>query len=510
MKKYIILFAAAVLGASCTKLLNQDPTSNPSTEDLAKVDPDKLATPLLSAAVMGLHTSGGGTQFVGYKDMMLNLDLIGNDMVLQVGGGGGWFAPQYTLASYRGQDDLLPSYIWSRMYQYIYGANQTMEFVNIEAMPTELLKAKAKYVTAQALTLRAFSYYHLICLFQNAYLPYVKQNNDLLGVPFYTSTTEGAKGRGKAVDVYANILQDCRDAISNFEEALRYFAENHIDVSDSKEAISIYVTYMTLARTALTMGDFTTAASAAGKVIDEFGLMGEAEAKANGFQKLESTDAIWGYKFANSTSNGRSSFCSHISTSAVGYGGNGGGYKMIDERLYKKINPTDWRSDLYYAVPTPITYDDGTTVNTVTVPAYCNAKFNTDGTYNADEVYMRAAEAYFIKAEALASASAPDYNGAQQTLYNIISDRDPSYTKSTATGQALIDEIRLQKRIEMWGEGLEYFDNKRTDTGINRASSTNHQNLSVVPAGKDFTLRLPRTTEIERNPHISAADQNPL
>lgn len=499
MKKYIILFAAAVLGASCSNLLNQDPTSNPSTEDLAKVDPDKLAAPLLSSAVMQLHTSGGGTQYVGYKALMLNLDLVGNDMVLQVGGGGGWFAPQYTLANYRGQDDALPSYLWSRLYSYVYGANQTMEFVDIEAMPTEELKSKAKFVTAQALTLRAFSYYHLICLFQNAYL---YGGKDMSGVPLYTKTTEGAKGRGTAAEIYAKILEDCTLAISYFEQTGL--------APETNEGISVYVAYMTLARTALTMGDYTTAATAAGKVISGFTIMSEAEAKNNGFQKLDSPDAIWGYKFANASSNGRSSFCSHISTSAVGYGGNGGGYKMIDERLYKKINPTDWRSDLYYAVPTPITYDDGTTINTVTVPAYCNAKYNTTGTYNADEVYMRAAEAYFIKAEALASASTPDYNGAQQTLFDIISTRDGSYTKPTTTGQVLIDEIRLQKRIEMWGEGLEYFDNKRTNTGINRASSTNHQNLSVVPAGKDFTLRLPRTSEIERNPHISASDQNPL
>ncbi len=509
MKKYIILFAAAVLGASCTNLLDQDPTSNPSTEDLAKVDPDKLAAPLLSAAVTGLHTSGGGTQYVGYKAMMLNLDLCGNDMVLQLGGGGGWFTNQYTMANYRGQDDALPSYIWSRMYQYIYGANQTMEFVDIESMPTELLRAKAQYVTAQALTLRAFAYYHLICLFQNAYKP---GEDNGLGVPFYTKTTEGAKGRGKANDIYDYILADCETALSHFKAAMKYYEEHGIDLPQSKEAISIYVTYMVQARTALTMGKgyYAIAASAADQVIQNFQIMGEAAAKNNGFQKLESVDVIWGYKFANNTSNGRSSFCSHASTSAVGYGGLSGGYKIIDERLYKQIKPTDWRAGLYYAVPTPVEYDDGTTTNTVTVPAYCNMKYNTDGTYNADEVYLRAAEAYFIKAEALAGAEAPDYNGAQQTLYDLISTRDPSYTKSTATGLELLAEIRLQKRIEMWGEGLEFFDNKRTGTPVNRLSSTNHQYPAVVPAGKDFTLRLPRVSEIERNPNIPASDQNPL
>ena len=88
------------------------------------------------------------------------------------------------------------------------------------------------------------------------------------------------------------------------------------------------------------------------------------------------------------------------------------------------------------------------------VAALTNVKFGS-ATYEQDEVYMRVAEAYFIKAEALASQATPDYPGAQQVLYDIVSTRDAAYTKSSATGQALLDEIRLQKRIEMWGEGLE-------------------------------------------------------
>ena len=74
---------------------------------------------------------------------------------------------------------------------------------------------------------------------------------------------------------------------------------------------------------------------------------------------------------------------------------------------------------------------------------------------------MRSAEAYFIKAEAEASGETPDYAAAQQTLYDIMSTRDVAYTKSTATGDDLLEEIRFNNLVEMWGECMEFFDNKR-------------------------------------------------
>ena len=120
---------------------------------------------------------------------------------------------------------------------------------------------------------------------------------------------------------------------------------------------------------------------------------------------------------------------------------------------------------------------------------------------------MRAAEAYFIKAEAEAKSS----GDAAQTLYNIVSTRDASYVKSTKSGQALVDEIMLHKRIEMWGEGLEFYDNKRLNIGVDRSSSQNHTVMKTVPAGKDFTFQIPLSGEIELNPHIDKdKDQNPL
>ena len=157
---------------------------------------------------------------------------------------------------------------------------------------------------------------------------------------------------------------------------------------------------------------------------------------------------------------------------------------------------------MYYAAPTVISYASYASKE---APAYTNKKFNSVS-YECDEVYMRAAEAYFIKAEAEAKST----GDAAQTLYNIVSTRDTSYTKSTKSGQALVDEIMLHKRIEMWGEGLEFYDNKRLNIGVDRSSSQNHTVMKTVPAGKDFTFQIPLSGEIELNPNINDEDQNPL
>ena len=57
---------------------------------------------------------------------------------------------------------------------------------------------------------------------------------------------------------------------------------------------------------------------------------------------------------------------------------------------------------------------------------------------------------------------------ARQVLYDITSQRDKAYTLSSKTGNELINEIILQKRIELWGEGYAWFDMKRLNTPLER------------------------------------------
>ena len=91
---------------------------------------------------------------------------------------------------------------------------------------------------------------------------------------------------------------------------------------------------------------------------------------------------------------------------------------------------------------------------------------------------MRVEEMYFILAEATAHVSG--VAAGATVLENFMNDY--RYTKRTykctATDMdAFITELMQQKRVELWGEGLIYFDNKRLVRQIKR-----YYNNSNYPA----------------------------
>ena len=79
-----------------------------------------------------------------------------------------------------------------------------------------------------------------------------------------------------------------------------------------------------------------------------------------------------------------------------------------------------------------------------------------------------------------------------------------------------VDEIALQRRIELWGEGFRYFDVRRTATGIVRdyeGSNHNYELMTIaadVPAHhKLWVFQIPQR-EMQENVQLTEADQNEL
>jgi starch-binding outer membrane protein, SusD/RagB family len=142
---------------------------------------------------------------------------------------------------------------------------------------------------------------------------------------------------------------------------------------------------------------------------------------------------------------------------------------------------------------------------------YSNKKFLAASSSSSvgDVPYMRAAEMYLIEAEAKArlGQSGP----AAEVLYTLVSNRNPAYIKSSNTGQALIDEILIQRRVELWGEGFRFLDLKRTDSALDRRGTNHNESLTgglmLVPAGdKRWQFLIPQN-ELNAN---SLVAQNPL
>lgn len=173
---------------------------------------------------------------------------------------------------------------------------------------------------------------------------------------------------------------------------------------------------------------------------------------------------------------------------------------MIGASLYSRISDTDFRKKMWKAPAgsalegqTPFIdaeYGEG-------LVDYASVKFRPaegnmdDYTVGAATAYpiMRVEEMYFIQAEAAA------HLGEDATLLNnfMSSYRDPSYV-CTLTGDELVEEIVFQKRIELWGEGLTFFDVKRLNMSVTRGytgtnfGETKTFNTNGRPAWMNFCI----------------------
>jgi hypothetical protein len=491
---------------SCNDLLNIDPAdrmTQANIQEMVKKNPEAVLEPMVTSLVSQIH--GYGTGSVNDRNLSIlhiRLNFIGNDIVKVKTG---WLDDEYRMRDWRTQISSIGPAFWRNFYAYIFYTNQILGAIPEDAdlsVATDKNKNLMKY-KATALTLRAFSYTYLMWLFQDDYL---HGGREKAGVPLYTTTTNVAQGRAPSAEVWNLVISDATEAVRLFKAADGYVTESRTDIDGS-------VASVVLARAALTLGEWQTAISAASDVINAYpDLFDETEYTTLGFNLLDK-ETIFGHEYSSNSSKAQSSFPAWMNI--YGEGGYGGSQQTswlaIDQRLYDRISDTDYRKKNFTSEPFEYVYP--VSEQPVTVDKYVQTKFATttirDQTaYNQDEIYMRASEMYLAKAEA--EARSGNDAAAQNTLYQLVSKRDSLYTKSTLTGDALFQEIQLHRRIELWAEaGHEFYDNKRWHIGVDRTSSANHLEKVQLEAGK-FTIQIPLESEINYNPNITDADQNPL
>ena len=93
--------------------------------------------------------------------------------------------------------------------------------------------------------------------------------------------------------------------------------------------------------------------------------------------------------------------------------------------------------------------------------------------------------------------------GAHNLLWAIQSNRDASAVKSSNTGDALLEEILVERRKELYAEiGVEWFDAKRYEEGLLELETIELEELlALTPDDKRFFLKVPQA-EIDANDNI--------
>ena len=409
----------------------------------------------------------------GQMSINLGLDLMSNDMV-QVSDH--WMGNYY---AYRGrtQDFSTTRIIWNFYYSIIRNVNSI-----ITQIPEDATDERLIYLKGRAKGLRAYSYFNLVRIYQYTY----QGNQSAAGIPLYDGADINISARANVEEVYDLILADIESAYNTTAGYVR----------DNKEKLDQDVIAGLYARILLETGtDYNKCALMAAQAKSAGTLMTASQWLTEGFSQISNNEWLWGSDINNESSTIYASFFSHVSSLNPGYAGLLGIHKTIDKRLYEAISDTDQRKQAFE--------DEA--------GGFINSKFFDFTFFEGDYVYMRVAEMYLTEAEAYARAG--NDSMAAEVLYDLVSTRDPGYTESTNTGQALIDEILLQRRIELWGEGFAWFDMKRNKVPLERDyAGSNHAVFgkdNYAATANEFLFQIPQR-ELENNLNINDSDQNPL
>ncbi|SHF87173.1 SusD family protein [Mariniphaga anaerophila] len=505
--KYLIFIVsgALVLTTSCSDELNTEPKGTVSQSQITKLaesDPAALALviePMIAGMYghlvtfnsMGLSDAQVKHDDHGIKSIFHIADMMGEDVV-QTSSSYNWYYHDYLL-ELRDKDYTHPYFVWQYLYRSIKLANDILAKI-----PEDAEDSQMKAFRGQALATRAYSYHYLVQFFQKTYVGH----EDDPGVPIVTEVeSEEGTPRKSMREVYTLMVKDLTDAIKLLDGYSRA-TKGFIDQS---------VAYGFLARVYLSMENWEAAADAASKARSGYPIM-TGEQYLAGFKYISNPEWMFGSIVTSDLDIVKTGICNHnsfFSSFSYGYASLTGMFKAIDRRLYDHMSDTDSRK-LAYQSPDGTTFPDGG-YNGVELAAYVNGKFGAsdDGADNTqDLVYMRASEMLLIEAEARAEMNQP--GEAAALLKELMENRDPNYTVPTSN---LLEEIRQQRRIELWGEiGIALFDIKRLKLGINRdyPGSNHPEDAKLVVPAEDwkFTYMLP-TKEIDNNPDVGPEDNNP-
>lgn len=491
-----IAFVSAMvlsLGSCSEDLLDNSgvaETSQPTTlvtaSQLAEAGNTNLAIP--AAFINGLYAqmiqfgSGGtgGHDDFGHKSYDIFGDMLSGDMALSVSTYG-WFRASIT--EFQAPLDFTfgdNRQVWRYYYRIVRSANTVIDNLGgNEAIPEVL---ENQYAMGQAKAMRAHSYFYLAQYFQKEY------NASEAILPLYTEPSNQNVAKATAEAIYNLIEEDLNDAISLLDGFNRT-AKNQVN-QDVAKGILAYALGAKGGRDA----DVRTLTQ---QVIDSgsYTMLGSGDV-TNCFCDVNSPSWMWGIDITDNNGLGLVSWWGQVDAWSYSYAW-AGDYKVMDADLFAAIPANDARKAQFFDNPS-----NGRHLQPLFKFYASNQIGGTSQVVTADYVYMRVEEMYLLNAEANARLGfdAP----ARTSLKALLDRRVPSSAYVDGlSGQALEDEIYLQTRIELWGEGKSFLALKRNKETATRGS--NHLSFvgEAIPYNDErMQFEIPQD-EIQNNPFIS-------
>jgi len=431
--------------------------------------------------------------------------------------------------------------LWYHRYNIIASANAIINRATDGSLP---LDARLKEIIGQAYTYRAYAYLSLVQHYGRGYLIGNPASDPGVPILFASEPPFSSEPRSTVQQVYDQCMSDINTAIDFFDGA----SPRPTGSASGKSQLNIDVAYGIKARIALNSGQWRIAADAAILARQNYPIMSENDWKS-GFNTTLLPEVIWG---SNVIETETTFFRSYFYLMSNTFNGSQvrNNPKIADRRLVDAIPATDYRKDVFL-IDAPNTNSsaangEGGWANN-TNPLYTTeAEFDAaeqfyrdlygwttahnehpymhvkmrqknPGTIDPDDIiYMRSSEMYLIEAEAetMLNNIAP----AQAALQTLGGARDTAFNATVYNTQTdLMDQIKFQRRLELWGEGFGYTDKIRWDEGIDHSANGGSGASQVLyqggfqqdrPSVNDaWIFKIPQK-EIDANPNINPSDQN--
>ena len=452
MKKYIYPYMAfLLLLAGCSgDFLDKEPTDSVSSDE---VGVPGNAERLFNGAWYNLFEYGTTYANIGYRALQCQDDMMADDVVSR---------PAYGFnSSYQFNDIAIPnnsrtSFAWYLIYKTIDNCNTA---IAIDGDSEEFFQAKG-----QALALRAFCYLHLAQHYQFTYL----KDPTAPCVPIYTepTTSETApKAKSTVAQVYQRVFDDLNLAQS--------YLKNYTRKGDGQKfKPNTNVVNGLFARAYLLTGQWEEAAKAAAAARQGYSLM-TTTAEYEGFNNVSNKEWIWGHPQTLAQSDASYNFYYLDATYVGAYSS-----FMADPHFRDTFSEGDIRLGLFQWMR----------------EGYLGyKKFHMRADDTADIVLMRASEMLLIEAEALAREGFPEK--AVIPLNELRHARGlGDYDLTGKSQDDVVNEILMERRRELWGEGFSITDILRTQQSVKRVALSVEEQAQQVDAwqeGGGFAKRTP-------------------